>query len=193
VAAGNGLETEEAILCLRGEGPADLRELVVVEAAEMLRLGYPDVSADDAQRRAEAALASGRPLERFARMVESQGGDASIVDRPGRLRTAPVRVDVRAERSGPVVEVAPRPLGEALIAMGGGRTMMHQPIHPGVGFEVRATPGDTVAKGDVVGTVHAKNDEGATLGSAALLRAVRIGAVGEPVVKRSLVGRRVAG
>ncbi|MEQ1855974.1 MAG: thymidine phosphorylase [Longimicrobiales bacterium] len=193
-AIGNGLEAEEAILCLRGEGPADLRELVVVQAAEMLRLGFPDLSVADADRRAETALASGAPLERFRRMVESQGGDASIVDRPERLRTAPLTLEVKADARGIVLEVAPRPLGEALIALGGGRTMMHQPVHGGVGFEVRVAPGDAVGKGDALGVVHAKDDAGARLGAEVLKRAVRIGAADGAdgaVVRRELVSARI--
>jgi thymidine phosphorylase len=191
VTVGNGLETEEAILCLRGEGPPDLRELVLTEAAEMLRLGFPDVSEDDARRRAESALGSGAPLERFRRMVEAQGGDASILDRPERLRTAPAQRMVEADEAGTVLEVAPRPLGEALIALGGGRTMMHQPVHPGVGFEVRVTPGDGVAKGDLLGVVHARDEGGLRLGGDALRRAVRVGGEGGELVLRPLVSGRL--
>jgi pyrimidine-nucleoside phosphorylase len=191
LAVGNGLETEEAILCLRGEGPADLRALVVEQAAEMLRLGFADVGVEDARRRAEAALLSGAPLERFRRMVESQGGDASIVDRPEHLRTAPHHAAVQASAAGTVLEVAPRPLGEALIAMGGGRTMMHQPIHPGVGFELRVAPGDRVGKGDPLGIVHARDATGERLGAEAIRRAVRVGAEGAPVVRGPLVAGRI--
>jgi pyrimidine-nucleoside phosphorylase len=190
VAIGNGLETEEAVRCLRGEGPADLRELVLVEAAEMLRLGDAGVDASAARARAEAALDSGRPLERFARLVEAQGGDASTLEHPERLRTAPVQVDVRADREGLVIEVAPRPLGEALVELGGGRKMMHQPVDPGVGFEVRVRPGERVSKGDPLATVHARDEAGAARAEWALLGAVRIGGADEPVVARPLVGAR---
>ncbi|MGE0159462.1 MAG: thymidine phosphorylase [Gemmatimonadales bacterium] len=193
VAVGNGLETEEAIRCLRGEGPADLRELVLVEAADMLRLTDSAVDAAGARSRVEAALASGRPLERFARLIEAQGGDPGVVDRPERLRTAAVQVDVRARRSGTVVEVMPRPLGEALVELGGGRKMMHQPVDPGVGFEVRARPGDGVANGDVLATVHARDAAAAENAAAALQSAVRIGEPGAAIVARPLVCGRIEG
>ncbi len=191
VAVGNGLEAAEAILCLRGEGPADLRELVVTEAAEMLRLGDPSIDDAHAARRAETALRSGAPVERFRHMVEAQGGDASAVDRPERLYTAAVQSEVRAETAGTVLEVAPRPLGEALIALGGGRTVMHQPIDPGVGFEVRVRPGDTVSRGDLLGVVHAQDEAGVQLGAATLRGAVRLGGASDAVVRRPLVGQRV--
>jgi pyrimidine-nucleoside phosphorylase len=191
VAVGNGLETEEAIHCLRGAGPSDLRELVLVQAAEMLRLADAHLPFAEARSRAEATLDTGRPLERFARLVEAQGGDVGVVERPERMRTAPVQIEVRAASTGTVLEVAPRPLGEALVALGGGRTMMHQPVHPGVGFEVRARPGATLSEKDVIGIVHARDDEGARIGSAALVSAVRIGTVSEGVVARPLVSDRI--
>jgi thymidine phosphorylase len=68
--------------------------------------------------------------------------------------------------------------------------MMHQPLDHGVGFEVRLRPGDPVSRGDVLGTVHARDEAGAELGVAALAGAVTIGAGGEPIVARPLVTAR---
>jgi len=192
-AVGVGLETAEAVGCLRGEGPPDLEELVVTEAAEMLRLGFPEVPPGEALERAATALASGAALERFARLVEAQGGDTRVLDEPERLRTSPERVDVAAGEVGVVVEVLPRVLGEGVIALGGGRVLMHQPIDPGVGFELRVVPGDEVRSADLLGVVHARDANGARVGADALRRAVRLGRGGEPVVRRALVSRRIDG
>ena len=93
-AVGNGLETREAIACLRGEGPDDLRELVVAEVGEMLRAGEPGVTEDEAQARVSGALASGAALERFVRLVEAQGGDPRVAEDPSRMAWAQERVDV---------------------------------------------------------------------------------------------------
>ena len=67
-AAGNALEVEESVAVLRGEGPADLVEVTLALAAEMLRLA--GIDADPA-----AALADGRALERYRAMIAAQGGD----------------------------------------------------------------------------------------------------------------------
>ena len=192
-AVGNGLETAEAISCLRGDGPEDLRELVLTQAGEMLRLGYPDVVPDEARRRAERALDSGDALERFRRLVEAQGGDTRVIDEPERLKTAAVRRDVVTDRSGVVLEVGPRALGEGVIALGGGRTMMHQPIHPGVGFEVLVAPRDAVDPGTRIGVVHARDEAGGRAGEEVLRGTVRLGEAGEPAPPPlALVGRRIA-
>ncbi len=191
-AIGNGLETREAILCLRGEGPADLRELVLVEATEMIRLGYPNVAEGEARGRAERALDSGAALERFVRLVEAQGGDTGVVDEPDRLVSAAERAEVTAGESGVVLEIAPRPLGEGIVSLGGGRTMMHQPIHPGVGFEMHVGLGDVVSAGDPIAVVHAKDGAGLGVGEGVVRRAVRIGEAGESVSHRPLVGARTS-
>jgi thymidine phosphorylase len=66
---------------------------------------------------------------------------------------------------------------------------MHQPVDPGVGFEVFVAPGDGVEAGQPLGTVHARDEEGARLGAEVLIAATHIGDEGEPVVRRPLVSR----
>ncbi|WP_300540395.1 thymidine phosphorylase, partial [uncultured Nocardioides sp.] len=95
-AIGNALETAEAILCLSGEGPEDLRVIVQLQAVEMLRLAEPGLAEQAAVSRVEAALDSGAALARLARLVEAQGGDTGVIDSPERLVTAPERLDVVA-------------------------------------------------------------------------------------------------
>jgi pyrimidine-nucleoside phosphorylase len=188
-AVGNGLETLEAIRCMRGEGPDDLRELVLEETAEMVVLGHPGTSLDEARSRARAALASGRALQRFARMVEAQGGDPSVVDAPGRLATAPLQRPVVAEVAGTVKAVSPRPLGAGVLALGGGRLLMGESIDLGVGFEVDVRVGDTVEAGQLLGRVHAADEDGARRGTEILRRAIRL--EGEAERPRPLVSHRV--
>ena len=67
-AVGNALEVAEAIEALRGEGPEDLMEVTFALAAQMLELA--GLEADPRQ-----AIASGRALEVFKRMIKAQGGD----------------------------------------------------------------------------------------------------------------------
>ena len=114
-----------------------------------------------------------------------------MVDDPDRLYTAPVSVEAMAARAGIVLEVAPRALGEGVVSLGGGRVLMDQAIDPGVGFEVLVTPGDQVAKNDVLGVVYALDGDGGRLGSEVIRRAVRIGEVGETVERRPLVSHRI--
>ena len=67
-AVGNALEVAEAVEVLRGGGPADLREVCLAVAGEMLALG-------GAPQDPSAALDDGRALAVWQRMVAAQGGD----------------------------------------------------------------------------------------------------------------------
>jgi pyrimidine-nucleoside phosphorylase len=190
-AIGNALETVEAVLCLRGEGPADLRAIVRLQAVEMLRLAEPGIAEQAAVARVDSVLDSGAALERLVWLIEAQGGDASFIDTPQRLVTAEQTVDVLAAKGGTVVEVAPRVLGEGVIALGGGRTHMDQKPDLGVGFQMHVRPGDEVSVGDRLATVHARDQEGARMGEQLLHRAVSIGDSGQVPELRSLASHRI--
>ena len=179
-AIGNALEVSEAVECLRGEGPSDLRDVVVALTGEMLVLGGAASDAAEAENRCRETLASGAALERFGRLVDAQGGDASIIEAPDRLPRAPVQVEVRAETDGVVQEVSPRPLGHAVVEMGGGRRAIGDTIDPGVGFVVAAQPGDHLVSGDLLGEVHAADEASAEMAVRALREAVRIGLDADP-------------
>jgi pyrimidine-nucleoside phosphorylase len=190
---GNALEVRESLECLRGEGPDDLRALVLALAGEMLLLGGVVASLEEGVARAETLLDSGAPLERFRRMVERQGGDPGVVDDPSRLPAAPVVQEVRAPAAGVVLEVAPRTLGVASVEMGGGRLRLTDPVDPSVGYDALVAPGMRVAEGDLLGRVHARSSAEAERGARALQEAVRLGQSGEAAPEGlPLLGERIA-
>jgi pyrimidine-nucleoside phosphorylase len=173
-AIGNALEVVESVECLRGEGPPDLRELVLELGAEMLGVGGVTEDLGEARARAEAALDSGAALERFRRMVQEQGGDPGLVDDPSRLPKASESAPFRAERAGFVSRVTPSVLGMAIIEMGGGRRKLGDPVDPSVGFMLHVEPGQRIERGETLATVHASDRAGLEVGLKALSAAVQI-------------------
>ena len=190
-AVGNALETAEALACLRGGGPADLREVVVSLTAEMGRVTGDAESGAGWRSRAEAALDDGTALERFRRMVAEQGGDPAAVDDPGLLPASPVVRPLRAGRSGRVRRIAPRILGWGVVELGGGRRALGDAIDPSAGFVLEVAPGDSVSAGDVLGVVHAASEDGAGRGLEILAQAVDLGD-DAPEALRPLVSHRVS-
>ncbi len=174
-ALGNALETREAIACLRGEGPPDLRELTLELAAEMAVQGGSRRDHGAARADAVRALDEGRALERFARMVRAQGGDPAVIDHPDRLPRAETVVACRASRSGIVEAVSPRALGWGVVELGGGRRAVGDRVHPGVGFVLEVSPGDPVRPGDLLGEVHAASVADGERGRQVLERAIVVG------------------
>ena len=191
VAVGNGLETVEALECLAGGGPDDLRALVVHLAASMVQTGGDPATFDVLKARAAGALDDGSALRRMERLVEAQDGDPRVVSEPDRIARAPVRRTVAAERAGTILGIEPRTLGETVVAMGGGRTRLGQAIDPRVGFVLHVRPGSTVRAGDAIAEVHAADDDGAALAEVGLRRALTIGDADDGVVARALISHHV--
>ena len=139
-AIGNALEVEEAVACLKGEGPPDLRALVVALA------GDP---------RAEDVLDSGAALDRFGRMVEAQGGDRRALERGDLLGGGASRTVVAASTAGVIQRVDALAMGRAAFLLGAGRRRAEDPVDPGVGLLVHVSPGTSVEVGQpIVEIVH---------------------------------------
>ena len=145
--AGHTLEIVESIECLRGRGPADLRELVVVLGGEMLRLAGVARDTAEGERRVAEALDNGSALERFRAVVEAQGGDVRVVDDPARLAVAPRSHRIEAARDGWLVWRDVRAVGNAVALLGGGRARVEDAIDPTVGLRFLARDGERVARG----------------------------------------------
>jgi pyrimidine-nucleoside phosphorylase len=171
-ACGNAVEVEESIMALRGEGPPDLMRVTYALGAEMLLLAGVVKDRDEARRRMEVAISSGKAAEHFQRIIESQGGDPRVVDDPGLLPEAPECEVFAAPRSGVVAEVKPRVVGHGIIALGGGRTKVDDVVDPAVGFVIMARPGDVVKAGEPLATIYARDEAGVAAGRAALAEAI---------------------
>ncbi|HWO87612.1 MAG TPA: thymidine phosphorylase [Gemmatimonadales bacterium] len=182
-ACGNALEVEEAINALRGEGPQDLLEVTLALAVEMVALGRKGGTVggrDEDTRTAirqelEAALSSGRAARKFQEIIAAQGGNPAVVDDPAVLPQAK-SVDVyEAPRGGVITEVAPRPIGRAVVELGGGRRRMDDVVDPTVGFVITARVGSRVERGEPLASIFARDEAGIALARAALDSAISIG------------------
>ncbi|HEU4808339.1 MAG TPA: thymidine phosphorylase [Homoserinimonas sp.] len=169
-AIGNANEVRESVEGLAGGGPADVVELTVALAREMLALaGQPDADV-------EAALKDGRAMDTWNAMIRAQGGDPSA-----ELPAARETHVVLAERSGVLMAQKALPFGIAAWRLGAGRARKQDPVQHAAGIDLHAKPGDTVTEGQPLFTLSA--DEPARFERAleALEGAYRIGDAGDPV------------
>src|SRR5688572_7130676 len=131
--AGNGLEVGESVEVLAGGGPADVVELTVALAGEMLTgAGVTDV--DPADR-----LKDGSAMDVWRRMIRAQGGDP---DAP--LPVARETHVVPAPADGVVASVDAYAVGVAAWRLGAGRARKEDPVQAGAGIEMHAKPGAQV-------------------------------------------------
>jgi pyrimidine-nucleoside phosphorylase len=155
---GNRLEVIEAAEGLRGHGPADLMELTFALTGLLLVDAGVATDAADAQRRMEAAIASGAAWERFLRLVAAQGGDVRAAEDPIRLPAARLQVPLPSPAAGWVAAVDAEKIGRAVLLLGGGRTRTDDRIDPAVGLAGLVKIGERVISGQPLAVLHA-NDE----------------------------------
>lgn len=188
---GNALEVREAIACLRGAGPADLREVTLALAIESVVAAAPDALPAEVRPRLEAMLDDGRALARFARLVDRQGGDPDVVTRPEILPEAPLRRTWESPAEGFVRRADAYEIGVAAVELGAGRRRIDDAVDPTVGIELIARRGDTVRRGQPVAEIHARSEEDAERALARLRLAYEFGET--PPEAEPLVWRRVPG
>ncbi|HXF96747.1 MAG TPA: thymidine phosphorylase [Gemmatimonadales bacterium] len=173
-ACGNALETEEAILALRGEGPPDLMEVTFALGVEMLLAAGVEPSRARARKKLEGALGAGLAAEKFEQVIEAQGGNPHVIEDPALLPQAQAVEVYTAPRTGVVARVEPRAIGRGIVAMGGGRRRVDDAIDPTVGFVITVKPGDKVLEGEPIASVFAKDEAGLRIGFETLADAVTI-------------------
>ncbi|MGJ3509236.1 thymidine phosphorylase [Enemella sp. A6] len=145
---GNGLEVTESVEVLAGGGPADLVELTLTLAREMLAaVGRDDIDPAD-------ALADGRAMDRWRRMITAQGGDP---DAP--LPRASEQHVVSAPQTGTLTRLDARAVGVASWRLGAGRTRHGDSVQAGAGIELHRTLGEQVQAGEPMLTLHTDTPE----------------------------------
>ncbi|MFF3944291.1 thymidine phosphorylase [Streptomyces sp. NPDC001902] len=179
--AGNALEVRESVEVLAGGGPADVVELTVALAREMLdAAGLKD--ADPAK-----ALADGSAMDVWRRMVAAQGGDPDAA-----LPVAREQHVVTAERSGVLTGLDAYAVGVAAWRLGAGRARKEDPVQAGAGVELHAKPGATVTQGQPLLTLHTDTPEKFDYALAALAGGVEISPTGTAFTPAPIVLDRIA-
>ncbi|WP_088816120.1 MULTISPECIES: pyrimidine-nucleoside phosphorylase [Listeria] len=158
-AIGNALEVKEAIDTLKGEGPADLTELVLVLGSQMVVLAKQAESLEEAREKLLAVMKNGQALQKFKQFLENQGGDASIVDSPEKLPQATYKIEVPAKKSGFVSEIVADEIGVAAMILGAGRATKEDEIDLAVGLMLRKKVGDAVQAGDSLVTIFSNKED----------------------------------
>lgn len=166
--AGNAVEVAESIAVLEGGGPADVVELTVALAREMLAAaGRDDDPAD--------AIGSGRAMDVWRRMIAAQGGD------PTAPLPQPRHVDVvSAPATGTIVSMDALSIGVAAWRLGAGRARKEDPVQAAAGVTWSARVGEQVTAGQPLFELHTDEPERLTRAREALEGAVVIGETGAP-------------
>ncbi|MGO2658689.1 thymidine phosphorylase [Mycetocola reblochoni] len=180
LAIGNANEVRESVEVLAGGGPADVVELTVALAREMLaQAGQPDADV-------EAALADGRAMDVWRRFVVAQGGDPdAALPEPRHTHT------VRAEAAGVVAGQEALPFGIAAWRLGAGRARQQDPVVHAAGIDLHVKPGDAVVAGQPLYTLSADEEGRFPRALEALEGALTLDAPGTEVSRGPIVAARI--
>jgi pyrimidine-nucleoside phosphorylase len=152
-AVGNALEIRETLATLRGQGPADFTELVLVASADLLALSDLGIDQPAGRERAGAAMHDGSAFAMYERWIRAQGGDP----REEMLPTATEVHTVVAPRGGYVSRLSAVDIGLAALRLGAGRRTKDDAIDHSVGVLCLKKRGAAIDEGDALAEVHAQD------------------------------------
>ena len=162
--AGNALEVRESVEVLAGGGPADIVELTVLLAREMLEtVGITKVDPAD-------MLKNGKAMDVWRQMISAQGGDPDA-----KLPTAKENLTITAQSSGTVLSMDAMKVGLAAWRLGAGRSRQGEAVQAGAGIEIHAKPGEIVAAGAPLYTLHTDTPAAFARAQESLTNSVTIG------------------
>ncbi|WP_030912499.1 thymidine phosphorylase [Streptosporangium amethystogenes] len=179
---GNALEVTESVEVLAGGGPADVVELTVRLAREMLQAAGLSGGKDP-----ERALADGSAMDAWRRMISAQGGDP---DAP--LPRATESMEITAPASGVLSRLDAYGVGLAAWRLGAGRERKEDPVSFGAGIVLHAKPGDLVREGQPLMTLHADEIFRFERALAALEGAYTVGESADPALLPLVIDRITA-
>ncbi len=162
--AGNALEVRESVEVLAGGGPSDIVELTVLLAREMLEtVGITNVDPAD-------MLKNGKAMDVWRQMISAQGGDPDA-----KLPTAKENLTVTAQSSGTILSMDALKVGLAAWRLGAGRSRQGEAVQAGAGIEIHAKPGEVVAAGAPLYTLHTDTPAAFARAQESLTNSVTIG------------------
>lgn len=164
-AVGNALEVIEALECLDGRGPADLRQ-VTLDLSEAIA-GVP-------RAELERMLDDGTARRKFDELVATQGGKPEDLPRLAEIHRAPVIREVHAPASGVVGKVDAGMIGQAALQLGAGRAKASDGVDFAVGFDRLVKTGDEIRHGQPLCRIHARNAVDFDMAEAMVERAIRL-------------------
>lgn len=180
-AVGNAIEVKEAVEILKGNGDKELKEICIELASNMLYIAGRG-SLENCKKIATAKLENGDALDTFKAMVQAHGGDTSYVDDPEKFSLGKFSRDVKADKSGYIVNMDCEKYGLTSLALGAGRNKKEDNIDFAAGLAVRKKTGDFVEVGDVLATLYTSDESKLDAAEEILKSALSFGDVKPPEV-----------
>lgn len=158
-AVGNWLETKEAVETLKGSGPHDLVEITLTLGAQMLVHGSLVNNVAEGRERLRTLLEEGVALEKFLQIVEVQGGELSVIEKPSRYPSAKHFLEIKSACPGFVSEIHSREIGKISMQLGAGRNAVVDSVDYTSGVYLCKKVGEPVDTGEILAVAFSNKPE----------------------------------
>jgi len=157
---GNWLETREAIRVLKGEGSDDIVGLVASLGSALLMMGEKTKNREEGKEKIMELINSGKGYKKFIQMVDLQGGDTSVVEKPETFPFTGEIITVKSRVSGYIKSVNALKTGLLSVELGAGRKKKEDKVDPGAGIEFLKKRGDKISRNEPVAVLYTKKKAG---------------------------------
>ena len=159
-AVGNTLEVIEAVDILKNKYmPEDVKHIVEDLGANMLKLAGKVQDLEEGKRQVLENIRNGKAYEKFLELVKSQGGDISYIENTDKFEKAKYIVPIKADKDGVISRIDAYTVGKMSCYLGAGREKKEDSINNKVGFVFNKKVGDKVNANDIIGYIHADDEE----------------------------------
>ena len=139
-AVGNGVEVLESIETLKGNGPADLKDLVLTLGSLMVSIAL-DCSKEKAYQMLEENIQNGKGYEKLKELIAYQKGDINQIEQDS-------YISIKSPKSGFITKIDANQIGEVVKHLGAGRMQKEDTIDYGVGIRLSVKTGDFVLENE---------------------------------------------
>lgn len=158
-AIGNSLEIVEAVNCLRGKMPEDLKKVVLELGSYMIKLAGKGEDLEENKKRLLKNIENGKAYQKLIELIRNQGGDITYIENIERLPKASKIEPIYSDKTGFIEEIDSKEVGKIVGMLGAGRNKKEDSIDPTVGIELTKKVSDKVIKNEVLAYIHANDEE----------------------------------
>ena len=184
-AIGNALEIIEAIECLKGNIPEDIKEIITTIGSYIIKLAGRGDNLNDNKIKILENIKNGKAFDKFLELVQNQGGDTEYIKDVEKFEKAKYILPVISKTEGYVYKLNAEKVGKISVDLGAGRLRKEDNIDKAVGLVLNKKITDKVKEGDILAFVYANNKQKGEKAVEELLNAYEI--VKEPVKKEEII------
>lgn len=159
-AVGNALEIFEVVDILKGRYlQEDIKHIICELGANMLMLANKVSSIEEGKQKILENISNGQAYDKFVQLVSNQGGDVSYIEHMEKFEKARYIIPITANKTGRITKLDALQVGRLAAYLGAGREKKEDDINPRVGFWFERKVNDEVNEGEILGYIHADDEE----------------------------------